>query len=81
MKFVGNFPVCLCLLVLSALIYYSIAANFDLTAGRFSLFMDERITFDGVKKILHPDGFRSFIGSVVGGDQRYGRSLWVLNRT
>lgn len=52
-------------------------ANADLSAGRFALFMDERITFDGVHHILHPDGLKDFILSVVhGGDHRYGRSLW-----
>jgi len=39
--------------------------------------MDERITFDGVRNILHPDSLRHFIWSVFdGGDHRYGRSLW-----
>lgn len=52
-------------------------ANFDLSAGRFALFMDERITFDGVRHILHPEGIKDFVLSVVhGGDHRYGRSLW-----
>lgn len=52
-------------------------ANIDLTAGRFALFMDERITFDGVKRILHPSGITDFIFSVSNGnDHRYGRVLW-----
>lgn len=52
-------------------------ANADLSAGRFALFMDERITFDGVRHILHPDGTIDFLLSVLhGGDHRYGRSLW-----
>lgn len=52
-------------------------ANSDLTAGRFALFMDERITFDGVQKILHPGGLTNLVQAVVdGGDHRYGRSLW-----
>lgn len=55
----------------------SYKANIDLTAGRFVLFMDERITFDGVRNILHPSGILDWIVSVVhGGDHRYGRSLW-----
>lgn len=69
--------VILCFFILSAFIYFSVAANFDLSAGRFALFMDERITFDGVKKILYPDGLLSFVESIVKGDQRYGRSLWI----
>lgn len=52
-------------------------ANIDLTAGRFALFMDERITFDGVKRILHPSGITDFIFAVSNGnDHRYGRVLW-----
>lgn len=55
----------------------TISANSDLADGRFVLFMDERITFDGVKRILHPDGLAQFLNSVLnGGDHRYGRSLW-----
>ncbi|MBI5922471.1 MAG: hypothetical protein HY847_12625 [Betaproteobacteria bacterium] len=71
-------PVLLCCIALCSFIHHSVAANIDLSIGRFVLFMDERITFDGVKMILHPEGFRSFIGAVIGGDQRYGRSLWNL---
>lgn len=70
-------PALLCFVVLCIFIYFSVAANIDLSVGRFVLFMDERITFDGVKMILHPDGFGSFLWSIAGGDQRYGRSLWV----
>jgi hypothetical protein len=55
----------------------TIWANTDLTAGRFVIFMDEGILFDGVHKILHPAGLRDFFHEVTnGGDQRYGRSLW-----
>ena len=55
----------------------SYIGNTDLTAGRFALFMDERITFDGVRHILHPSSITDWILSVVhGGDHRYGRSLW-----
>lgn len=60
-------------------VYIALAtkANLDLSDGRFALFMDERITFDGVRKILHPGEWKSFWWSVTdGGDQRYGRSLW-----
>ena len=70
-----------CLLLFTVLVAFYIVlaadANADLTVGRFALFMDERITFDGVKNILHPEGLKHFAWSIVdGGDQRYGRSLW-----
>ena len=56
-----------------------IRANSDLAAGRFALFMDEGMVFDGVSKILHPASLRDFAFAIVnGGDQRYGRSLWNL---
>lgn len=72
---------CLSLIAcLAGLIFYvllAISANTDLADGRFALFMDERITFDGVKRILHPNGFTQFLNSVLdGGDHRYGRILW-----
>lgn len=58
-------------------IILSIRANTDLAEGRYALFMDERITFDGVRTLLHPKSIRSLIDSVIdGGDHRYGRILW-----
>lgn len=66
-----------CLTVLAFYVHLTISANSDLANGRFALFMDERITFDGVKRILHPSGLVQFLNSVLdGGDHRYGRSLW-----
>lgn len=54
-------------------------ANKDLSQGRFAIFMDEGVIFDGVHSILHPGHFATFIYSVLdGGDQRYGRILWNL---
>jgi hypothetical protein len=54
-----------------------ISANTDLIDGRFALFMDERITFDGVHKIINPDEFSDLLLAIfVGDDHRYGRSLW-----
>lgn len=51
--------------------------NVDLINGRFALFMDERVTFDGVRAILHSDSFPEFVyGIYDGGDHRYGRILW-----
>lgn len=65
------------LAILAFYVPLTISANSDLADGRFILFMDERITFDGVKRILHPDGLAQFLNSVLnGGDHRYGRSLW-----
>jgi len=68
-------------LVMAALVlgylYLSVMANLDLIDGRFALNMDERITYDGVQQIYHPDTVSTFIWSVMdGNDHRYGRSLW-----
>ena len=58
-------------------IIISCFANSDLTSGSFTLFMDERIIFDGIENILHPDGFKNFLWSIFDGDDhRYGRILW-----
>lgn len=58
-------------------IILSFKANTDLTEGRYALFMDERITFDGVRILLHPTSIRSLLDNVIdGGDHRYGRILW-----
>lgn len=47
--------------------------------GPQSLFMDEKLIYDGVINILKPSNFKSFIQAVIdGGDQRYGRLLWNL---
>ena len=57
-------------------IYFLIPANNDLV-NSFSLFMDERISFDGIYNILHPNGISDFIWSITdGGDHRYGRVFW-----
>lgn len=61
-------------------IYFAMLANFDLSSGRFALFMDEQITFDGIRNILHPKSFFLLCYSVIdGGDQRYGRILWNVS--
>jgi hypothetical protein len=63
--------------VLSYFGYLSFLANSDLVDGRYALFMDELITFDGVKRILHPKDWSDFIFNIADGkDHRYGRSLW-----
>jgi hypothetical protein len=55
----------------------ALRANADLAAGRHVLFMDERITFDGVRQILHAQDLGSLLQALGdGGDHRYGRSLW-----
>ena len=54
-------------------------ANLDLTDGRHVLFMDEQISFDGVRRILHPEGFGDLLDAIfVGSDFRYGRIFWNL---
>lgn len=68
-------------LIPAALIaYFSIQANLDLSMGRYALFMDEGLIFDGVHQILHASNLHSLLASIVnGGDQRYGRILWNLS--
>lgn len=71
------------ILMTSALVvalYFTIKANSDLLQGGYALFMDEHLTFDGVRKILHPDSFPMFIDQVIDGkDHRYGRILWNVS--
>ncbi len=42
----------------------ALRANADLTDGRYALFMDERLTFDGVRRILHAEDFDAFLWAV-----------------
>lgn len=77
MRFLDWLFLIACLAILAFYVPLTVSANSDLAAGRFALFMDERITFDGVKKILHPNDISLFLYSVIdGGDHRYGRTLW-----
>jgi hypothetical protein len=66
--------------ILIIVVFFSrliIEANLDLSSGRFQLDMDERISFDGVKKILHPFNLQDFIHQFFDGDyQFYGRIFW-----
>ena len=63
-------------LIAFTFIFLLVLANRDLVSS-FSLFMDERISFDGVSNILHPSGVSNFIWSIAdGGDHRYGRIFW-----
>lgn len=68
------------LIVFLSYIYlsWSYTANSDLTDGRHVLFMDEQITFDGVKKITSSQSPSELATAVIGKDQRYGRSTWYL---
>jgi hypothetical protein len=70
------------ILIASALavsLYLIIKANRDLLYP-YALFMDERVTYDGVKKILHPDSLISLLDLIIDGeDHRYGRILWNLS--
>ena len=67
----------LAFIIVCAFFLAAVRANLDLTDGRFALFMDERITFDGVRRVLHPKDFDSLLWAIAdGGDQRYGRILW-----
>ncbi len=64
-------------LLLAGYLFLAASANFDLADGRFALHMDERITFDGVQRILYPESLAGLLQSILdGGDHRYGRILW-----
>jgi len=60
--------------------YFYFFAVTDLSKNAYWLFMDERISYDGILKIYRPTSFQSFLDSVFfGGDLRYGRLFWNLN--
>lgn len=68
------------LVLLLTHLYLLTTANLDLITGRYSLFMDELITFDGVRRIIDPGGFGAFMQNVLDGkDHRYGRILWNVS--
>ena len=76
-RFINSLYILGCVAILAYYLLLTISANIDLIDGRFALFMDEKITFDGVKKILHPTSTLAFFDSLlIGRDFRYGRSLW-----
>lgn len=61
-------------------LYHSTLANLSAGIGGHVLFMDERIVFDGVRRILHPESVAGLISALIdGGDQRYGRILFNLS--
>ena len=81
LKSLGNkisfFDVALLTLILFSIFAYALTANLDLSIGGYALGMDERISFDGVRNILHPKSTHSFFYAIYnGGDHRYGRILW-----
>ena len=63
-----------------AILLNSIAeANLDLIDGRFALFYDEWITFDGVKNLLKPGNFSNFLQNIIDGIYLYGRGLMYFS--
>ncbi len=57
-----------------------LAANLDLIDGVFALFMDERVLYDGVYKILHPKNLGEFLYATFDANAHlYGRIFWNLN--
>jgi len=64
-------------IIVCAFFLAALRANSDLADGRYALFMDERLTFDGVRRILHAEDWNAFWWALAdGGNQIYGRSLW-----
>lgn len=60
--------------------YFYFFALTDLSEKAYWLFMDERISYDGIFTIYHPDSFKGFFDSLFfGGDLRYGRLFWNMN--
>tara|TARA_B100001250_G_scaffold374783_1_gene361841 strand:- start:668 stop:2434 length:1767 start_codon:yes stop_codon:yes gene_type:complete len=67
------------LLIIFTIIITGIA-NFDLIEGRFVLFMDEGILFDGIKRMFNHDGIKQLFFLIIdGGDNRYGKLFWNIN--
>ena len=66
-------------LLFAAFLGVSLWANLDLAVGRYALFMDELITFDGVTAILNAPSFDAMMDAVTGPEQRYGRTLFYLS--
>ncbi|MDX1959887.1 MAG: hypothetical protein SFU98_15055 [Leptospiraceae bacterium] len=67
----------LLLLLILVISLFFIKPNLDLSTNSSFLFMDELISFDGVKKILHPKDLEDFFFQIMDGDDhRYGRILW-----
>lgn len=56
--------------------YYIIEANTDLSSSRYMLWMDELITFDEIKSLLHQNSFSDWLRRMFTGENRYGRILF-----
>ena len=66
-------------LFLAPYLYLMLMANLDLTTP-YALFMDEDITFRGIRNIFNSKNYFEFKSNVMDGkDQRYGRILWNLS--
>ena len=69
--YIGSLTILIC-----SFLYAGTIANGNLLNPQ-NLYIDESITFNGVKKILHPASFNEFIWAITDGDDhRYGRILW-----
>lgn len=68
----------LTILVLIPLFVVTCYFNFDLSEGRYALFMDEQIVFDETSKILNSKEGELF-DNIVDGDQRYGRTMYYFS--
>jgi fucose 4-O-acetylase-like acetyltransferase len=66
-------------LIIALLIASATWANSDLIAGRPFLHMDEKLGFDGVKRILTAPSWSQFIWAITdGADHRYGRIFYNI---
>lgn len=64
------------ILIIVSFLYAGILANGNLLTPD-NLYVDENITFSGVKRILQPGSVDEFIWAITDGDDhRYGRILW-----
>jgi len=78
-KVTGLFFVLVLIFIILIFCKLLVDANLDLCSGRFHLDMDERLSFDGIRKILHPHNFNGFLFQVFDGSyQFYGRIFWNL---
>jgi hypothetical protein len=69
--YVGSLTIIIC-----SFLYAGIIANGNLLSPQ-NIYIDESITFNGVKKILYPESLNEFIWAITDGDDhRYGRILW-----
>jgi hypothetical protein len=66
-------------LILVAFLLIFSFLNFQNVMGPQSLFMDEKLIFDGILNILRAENLSILSYAILdGGDQRYGRMLWNL---